>query len=40
MPLVSLYNCLQHLKYMPVNRSNMNKYDYNHAQNQMLDTKK
>ena len=31
---------LKHLKtkYMHANMSNMNKYDYNHTQNQMLDT--
>ena len=27
------------MKYMHANMSNMNKYDYNHTQNQMLDTK-
>ena len=33
--------CLKHLKtkYMHANTSNVNKYDYNHTQNQMLDTK-
>ena len=34
-----MFETSKYFKYMHANTSNMNKYDYNHNQNQVLDTK-